>query len=128
MSTAVGGMDVVGEGADIVVVAVVILHGYLDLAGVFHISRAQIYDLIVDGSIALFLVDIVDKLADTALIIEYLVLDMLGVALILELDIYAGVEESLLPEPACKGVVIVYVGIPEYLGVGFEADFCTALL
>ncbi len=127
MCTAVGGVDVVGEGADIVVVAVVILHGDLYLTGVLHIRRAQIDDLVVDRIVSLFLMDIIDELADTALVIEDLVNDMLGISLVLELDIDARVQKRLFSQSAREDRIIINVGILEDLGIGFEANLGTAL-
>ena len=127
MGTAVGSMDIVGEGTNIIVIAVVILHGDLYLAGILHIRRAQIDDLIMDRIISLFLMDIIDELADTALVIKDLVDDVLGISLILELNIDARVQECLFSQTACEDRIIIDVGILENLGVGFEANLGTAL-
>ena len=127
MCTAVGGVDVVGEGADIVIVAVVILHGDLYLAGILHIRRAQINDLVVDRIISLFLMDIIDELADTALVVKDLVDDVLGISLILELDIDTCIQKCLFSQTTRKDRIIIDVGIFEDFRIGFEANLGTAL-
>ncbi len=98
MRTAVGGVDIVGEGADVVVITVVILHRDLNLAGILHVRGSQVDDLVMDRRISLFLVYVIDKFADTALKEEGLVRDMLGITLILELNVDARIQKSLFSE------------------------------
>ena len=118
-------MDVVCEGADIRVIAVVILHSYLYLAGILHISGAQINYLVMYRSISLFLMDIIDEFSYTSLIEESFILDMLGISLVLQLDVHARVQERLLSESSRESIIVVNVGVLEYLGVCLEGDLRT---
>ena len=93
MRTAVLGVNIVRERHDALVVAVVVLHG--DLRDGIALLAAHIDD-VTDGFVALDLVDMLDKLPDTALIVQNLGNRLILVALVGHDDADAGIEERLL--------------------------------
>ena len=62
---------------------------------------------------------------DTALIDEVFLDDIVGVALISELDVYAGIEERLLAQTALEHLVLINRCFLEDLGVSLETNLCT---
>ena len=114
MHAALGGVDVVGEGHQGLVIAVVILQGHL--GGAVALGPRQIDDLLVQRG--LVAVEPGDKLPDAALIAH-------GVALLLagpgvgDGDAQARIQEGLLPHAGVQGLIVVYQGV-EHLRVRLE--------
>ena len=109
-------VDVVGEGDEDLVVAVVVLHGYLALgvlAGAGHID-----DVVVQrGLVAVYETH---ELADAARVVHDVLL-LLALAPVLSADAQTGVEEGLLPHAGVERVIIEH-RVLEHLGVRVEAD------
>src|SRR5262249_60226130 len=92
MPATLPGVDVIGEGEGLLLVAVVVLERALDLD--VPPLALEIEDLGVDRGIVL--VDVLDELPDAAGVDER---QLLLVALVLDLDLQALVEEGQLAEP-----------------------------
>ena len=112
---ALGGVDVVGEREDGLVVRRVPLHRDLDRAVVGLVLEVD--DAAVDR--VLLAVDVGDEVADAALVLED---DALAVgALVVELDAQALGEERRLAQALGEHAVVV-VDLLEDVGVGHERD------
>ena len=102
MRAALGGVDIVCEGQHQLAVAVGILHGNLGhrgIAAALHVDHILVQR-------RLRAVEVLDKLADTALIVHDL-LDRLIVALIAQRDFQTCVEERLLAQTLFEHIVLV---------------------
>ena len=115
-------MDVVGEGDEDLVVALVVLHG--DLGDRVAPGAGEIDHILVDGR--LVLVEEAHILADAALI-AHLLGPLLPLALILDGDGQAAVEEGLLAHAVVQDLIVVD-RLVEHLGVGLEAHGGTVFL
>src|SRR5918998_5668724 len=116
VSPALVGVDVVGEGEDGVLEAVVPLHRDLDGPGL--LLPLQVEDGLVDR--VLGVVDVRDEVPDAALV---LVRDVpILFALVYEPDLEVLVEERRLAEAPRERVERELHGLREDLGVGHEAD------
>ena len=118
VGAAVVGVDVVGEAEDVLVVAVVPLHRDLDhdaVPGALEVDRGLVQHLLVA-------VQVLHEARDAALVLEAL---LLAVALVLEGDEDAPVQEGELAQPLGEGVGAVDRGL-EDLGVGLEGDLGAA--
>ena len=123
-------MDVVGESVNIVGIGVVVLHGDLYHHHVLHafdINRFGEQDFLI-------LVEVFDELLETALVVEH-VFAFLSLALVLQGDAHAFVQESHFPEARLERVVFKHdtrvehaVGIHVRADVGPEPDIGTRLL
>ena len=116
MRTALGGVDIVCEGQHQLAVAVGILHGNLGhrgIAAALHVDHILVQR-------RLRAVEVLDKLADTALIVHDL-LDRLIVTLIAQRDFQTCVEERLLAQTLFEHIVFVDRGF-EDLRVGMETN------
>ena len=111
---ALRGVDVVGEGDDVLAVPVVVLEGHLR-HGVVLLSR-HVDHIGVDR--VLGLVEEGHKLPDAAGVVHGVLLLPTG-ALINGMNFQSGVEEGLLPHAGVEGVVAV-LGDLKHLGVGLE--------
>src|SRR5215217_7327451 len=117
MRSALVRVDVVGEGEDGVLEAVVPLHRDLDLPHPLVLAL-EVEDGLVHGILGL--VDVRYEVPDAALV---LVRDLPALlALVHEPDLQPLVEESRLPETAAQGVEGELDGLREDLRVGLEAD------
>ena len=116
MHAALGGVDVVGEGEDGLVIAVVVLHSDLRY-GVVLLAR-HVDDMVVKHVLAL--VQPGDELPDTTLEAHVVFLLLAG-ALVHDMNAQAGVQEGLLPHAGVEGLVIVD-GVLEHLRVRLEGD------
>ena len=94
---ALAGVDVVREREDVLLVAVVVLEGDLDL----DVAPAALEVLHLRVHRRLVLVDVLDELADAPRVVER---DLLLVPLVLQLDLEPLVEERELPEPVREDV------------------------
>ena len=108
-------MDIVGEGDEHLVIAVVVLQRYLTL-GVLALAR-HVYDVLVQGG--LIAVYIRDELADAAGVAHGILL-LEPFAPVLRGDSKAGVQKGLLAHPRVERVVVELRRV-EHLGVGVEA-------
>ena len=102
MRAALGGVDIVCEGQHQLAVAVGVLHGNLGhrgIAAALHVDHILVQR-------RLRAVEVLDKLADTALIVHDL-LDRLIVALIAQRDFQTCVEERLLAQTLFEHIVLV---------------------
>ena len=114
--TALGGVDVVGKGENVFLIAVVILQGDLGVGiapGAAHVNDAgvqRVLGLIEEG----------DELADAALV-AHLVALLLPLAQVDGADAQARVEEGLLAHTGVEDIVGVD-RILEHFGVGLEGD------
>ena len=113
---ALRGMDVVGEGDDSLVIAVVILHG--DLGGGVVLGAGEIDDILMNGG--LVAVDIGDELPDTALIPHGIRLLLTGPG-IGDGDAQSRVEKRLLPHAGVQRLIVVLQRV-EHLAVRLEGD------
>ena len=111
------GVDVVGEGEDLFIVAVVVLHGYFRLHSPFLPFEVDRFG--VDGG--LVLVEILHEGDDSAFVEE--LMDLLG-PFVGDLDPHPGVQEGHLPQPLGKDIVGKFGGL-EDLAVGKEGDLRT---
>ena len=118
-------MNVVSERTDIVVITIVILQSYVNLACILCVSSMQENNLLVNRCIAFFLVYILYKFFDTAFVVKGFGDNIVFVTLVFELDIYTGIKKSLLSESFCKCIIIINVSILENLWICFEKYFCT---
>ena len=123
MHTALGGVDVVGEGHDDLIKAVLaVLHGDLRhgiVLGARHVDHA-----VVEGR--LILVDEGDKLPDAPLVVhEFLRLP--ARAAVGHQDTHPGVQKRLLPHPAVEGFIVVD-GSLKHLRVRLEQHLRTRLV
>ena len=107
-------VDVVGEGHQRLVIAVVVLHG--DLRRAVALGTGEIDDLLVEGG--LVAVDIGDELPDAALVAHGLGLLSAG-SCVADGDAQAGVQERLLPHTGVQRLVVVLQRV-EHLRVGLE--------
>ena len=115
MHASLGRENVVGEGLDALIVAVVPLHGDLAHGGVplaGHINDVLVHRRFV-------VVELGDELADAALVAQLLPLLLPG-ALVLHDDGETGVEKRLLPHTLEEHVIMID-RIVKHLGVGMEA-------
>ena len=117
MGTAVLCVDIVGKGEHHVVVAVVVLHGYLR-KGV-ALSTRNIYNISAYGFVSAYCVKMLDKLTDTALIVESFTDSLCLVALIREYYLDSRIEKCLLAETLQEHLVLVNCAL-EYLVVSLE--------
>ena len=121
--TALGGVDVVGEGHDDLIVAVLaVLHGDLRhgiVLGARHVDHA-----VVEGR--LILVDEGDKLPDAPLVVHEL-LRLPARAAVGHQDAHPGVQKRLLPHPAVEGLIVVDGGF-KHLRVRLEQHLRTRLV
>ena len=116
MHAALRGVDVVGEGEDGLVIAVVVLHGHLGhgvLPGAGHVDHVAVEHVLAA-------VQPGDELPDAAGI-AHAVLLLLAGPLVHGADAKAGVQEGLLPHAGVEGVVAVD-RVLEHLGVRLEGD------
>ena len=111
---ALGGVDVVGEGHQNLVVGVGVLHGDLRDGVVLHAGHVD--DAVVDGG--LVLVDEGHKLPDAALIVHGVLLLHAGTA-VLNDNLQSGVQEGLLPHAGMEDFVVID-RVLKHLGVGLE--------
>ena len=120
MGATLGGVDVVGERVGGFAVTVVPLERDLDVDQValaVHVDR-----LVVDDGFVL--VQVLDEFANTAFIQE---LVRLAVALVVDRDRHAGIEEGEFAQPLRQRFE-AKVGCLENLGVGLKRDLGSALL
>ena len=101
MSTAVGGIYVVGVSQNQLTVAVGVLHGHFDFAG--FLDYFKIYDVRMDR-VLVFVLEFYE-LFDSAFVVESFA-PFLTLALVLEDYLYSLVEESHLAESVLQGAVI----------------------
>ena len=114
------GVDVVGKGEDLLVIAVVVLHGYFRLHPPllpFEVDRFR-----VDGG--LVLVEILHEGDDPPFVEE--LMDLLG-PFVGDLDPHPGVQEGHFPQPLGEDVEGKLGGL-EDLAVGEEGDLRPPLL
>ena len=116
MRATVGGVDVVGERANVLGVGLGPLHGNLDLTGLAF--RLEIHGLVVDDGLAL--VHVPDEVDNAALVLEDFGLGLLAAG-IAEDDLEALVEEGRLAEVDAQRLVIELDGL-ENLRIGPESD------
>ena len=121
MHTALGRAHVVGEGDDVLLIAVVVLQGDL---GLFVVAPAGDVDHVV-VQVVLALVQPGDVLPDAALVAHGVRAVLLRLVLALralvgDRDVDAGVQEGLLTHPGVQGLVVVDQ-LVEHLRVGLEA-------
>ena len=105
MRAALGRMDVVGEGVNVLLVGVVVLERNLH-GGALH------HALHVDGLLKehfLVLVEVLDKLDDAALVVEHALGDGIG-ALVGKGDAHTLVEEGHLAQAGLQNVVLELAG------------------
>ena len=116
MRAALGGVDIVCEGQHQLAVAVGVLHGNLGhrgIAAALHVDHILVQR-------RLRAVEVLDKLADTALVVHDL-LDRLIIALVAQRDLESGVQERLLAQTLFEYIVFVDRSL-EDLRVRVEAD------
>ena len=114
------GVDVVREAEDVLVVAVVPLHRDLDddaFARALEEDRRLVQHLLVA-------VQVLDEARDAPFVLEALVL---AVALVVQGDEDAPVQEAELAQPLGEGVGVVDRGL-EDLGIGLEGDLGAPLV
>ena len=123
MHTALGGMDVVGEGLHQLVVAVGVLKGDFGLAVLLH-------RLEIDGTFVqriLVGVQVGHILPDTALIAHGILNDVFGIPAVGDGDAQSGIEEGLLPQTGMQHLIIIDQ-IVKNLAVGLKGDLGTAAI
>ena len=134
MGTAVDGGHIVGEGNDVLVVGIVILHRHL--GGDIPLLRFHIDHVGVDSVASLGGVHMLHEGTDTALVaqivhtghhIAVFVFHELTGTLIPHGDADTGVEECLLTHTLQQIIVIKFDGFTENLTVRLEADVQTVL-
>ena len=118
MRAALGGVDIIGEGVNVLSIAVVILQRGLD-------GHAVLYALDVnrlrEEHLAVFIEEF-DKLADTALIVENALL-LPALALIAQHDLDALVQKGHLAHAGFEDIVVkLNIRIEHAVGVLFAAD------
>ena len=113
---ALRGVNVVGEGYQRLVIAVVILHG--DLGGGVALRAGDVDDLLVQRRFVA--VDIGDEFPDAALVPHGFRLLFAGAG-IGDGDAQARVQEGLLPHTGVQRLVVVLQRV-EHLAVGLECD------
>ena len=116
MHAALRSMDVVGEGDDDLVIAVIVLeghlsHGVLPVAG--HIDHVRVQRVLAS-------VDEGDEFPDAPLVAHIVLLLPAG-AQVHGLDAQASIEEGLLPHPGVESVIVVLQSL-EHLRVWLEGD------
>ena len=116
MHAALGGVDVVGEGEDGLVVAVMVLKG--DFRHAVVLGSGHVDDLGVDGILAA--VEVGDELPDAAGVAHGLLHRLLPPA-VRDADLEPGVEEGLLPHAGAEDLVVID-RVLEHLRVRLEGD------
>ena len=112
---ALGGVDVVCEGDEGLLIAVVVLQG--ELRDGLALRAGEVDHVLVHGG--LVLVEVAHILADAALVAEDIAL-LLPLALVADVDGETGVQKGLLAHAGVQHVVVVD-DLVEHLGVGLEA-------
>ena len=134
MGTAVDGGHIVGEGNDVLVIGIVVLHRHL--GGDVPLLRFHIDHVGVDGVASLGRVHMLHEGTDTALVaqivhtghhIAVLVFHELAGTLIPHGNADTGVKERLLTHTLEQIIVIKFDGFTEDLRVRLEADVQTVL-
>ena len=121
MRTAVGGMNVIGKGEEIFVVALIILHGDFHGDGIVLILGREIDHVGMNHLERALLMNELYEAADTALVAEIILDNVVAVALVAQLNMYAGIEKRLFSQAALKHLVFVNGGFLENFGVSLEA-------
>ncbi len=113
---AFGGVYVVGKGEDCLVIAVVILQGYLHL-GIIP-AAVHVYDLVVEDGLVLVYPG--DKFPDAALVMHFVPLLPAGPPV---LGGYAksGIQESLFPHAGMEYIILELYAVKN-LRIGLETD------
>ena len=112
---ALGGVDIVCEGDEGLLIAVVVLQG--ELRDGLALRAGEVDHVLVHGG--LVLVEVAHILADAALVAEDVPL-LPALALVADVDGEAGVQKGLLAHAGVQHVVVVD-DLVEHLGVGLEA-------
>ena len=122
MGTAFGGMNVVNKGEGVVVIAIVVLQGNLNIYAVLH--AFCVHDLVVEGIFVL--VGVSYEFADTAFVVEFLFL-FAAFAKILQGNVQTLGQESSFTQTGHQGVEVV-VNFFENGVVGQEGHVGTGLI
>ena len=117
MRTALRRVDIVCEGKEDLVVAFVILEGYL--GDVIVLFALHIYNVAVERSFVLSLCKELNERGYTALILHIVLAHRLA-SFVSYRYVYTRVEERLLTESREEGIVIEH-RLVEYFGVGLES-------
>ena len=118
MGTAVRRVDVVGEGEDEVVIAVVVLQGNFGEGIAVH--AGHIDDILRQGFQPTLFLEILHELADTALVVQDLGVRLCLVSLVGKDDADAGIQERLLPQTLEEYLEVVFCSLGEDLRICLE--------
>ena len=116
MHTALGGMDVVGKRDDGLVITVMVLQG--DFSSGVTLGTGYVDDLLMERRF--ILIDIGDKLADTALVAHGVAL-LTAFTLVLDGDAETCIQEGLLTHTGVERFIVILHRV-KHLVIGHEGD------
>ena len=120
MSTAVGGVNVIGKREDHLVVAVVVLESHFCESVAVHAGNVD--HVFRQGFQTTLLVEIFHELADTALIVEHFRAGFCFVPLVGKDNADTGIQERLFPQPLQQNFIVVLSSFLENFCICLKLD------